>query len=350
MLSRLLLALCVAGLAACAGPRYQGPPSDHFDGQRFHNAEPFDKGWRDLLRYYRTREPGVWVRDMGIAPGPPPQQRVGPGELRVTVVNHATVLIQADGLNVLTDPIWSERASPVSWAGPRRFVPPGLRFEDLPPIDLVLISHNHFDHMDLPTLRRLEAAHRPLFVAGLGERGFLQARGLTRVTELDWWQALPLPNGCQLWGVPTRHWTGRGFGARNRSLWLGFVLGTRGGPVYFAGDTGYADHFRQTAARFGPMRLALLPIGAYEPRWLTAYQHMDPAEAVRAHQDLQARQSLAVHFGTFELSDEDQQQPPADLARARDAAGLPPHAFTAPAFGAGHDLPVLSTATTGCPA
>lgn len=350
MFSRLLLALCVAGLAACAGPRYQGPVSGHFDGRRFHNATPFDKGWRDLLRYYRTREPGVWVRDMEIAPGPPPPQRVGPGELRVTVVNHATVLIQADGLNVLTDPIWSERASPVSWAGPRRFVPPGLRFEDLPPIDLVLISHNHFDHMDLPTLRRLEAAHRPLFVAGLGERRFLQRHGLKRVVELDWWQALPLPTGCTLWATPTQHWTGRGFGARNRSLWLGFVLGTRGGPVYFAGDTGYADHFRQTAARFGAMRLALLPIGAYEPRWLTAYQHMDPAEAVRAHQDLQARQSLAVHFGTFELSDEDQRQPPADLARARDAAGLPPDAFTAPAFGAGQDVPALPTVTTGCPA
>ena len=338
-----LLAVIIAAGCALHAAAYTGPVSDHFDGQRFHNAEPFEKNILDLLRYYWQREPGQWTRDLSTPPGTRPLAVVGEGSLRATVVNHATVLLQADGLNLLTDPIWSERASPVQWAGPRRFVPPGVRFEDLPKIDAVLISHNHYDHLDLPTLQRLKAAHDPVFYVGLGEGETLRAAGIHRITELDWGQAAVLPNGHRLWGAPSVHWCGRDIGGRNRSLWLSFVIETAGGPVYFAGDTGYGPQFAQAYARFGPMRLALLPIGAYKPRWLTAYQHLDPAQAVQAHVDLQAAASLAVHFGTFELADDGQIEPVIDLAQALRSAGLPSSVFRAPTFGSGYDFAPLAT-------
>jgi L-ascorbate metabolism protein UlaG (beta-lactamase superfamily) len=334
-------------LGACRTlPPVEVPPNDHFDGQRFHNAEPFEKGFLDLLRYYWQREPGVWQHDLTLPPGAPPPQRMGEGALRVTVVNHATVLIQADGLNVLTDPIWSERASPLSWVGPRRYVPPGLRFEELPKIDVVLISHNHYDHLDVPTLQRLQAAHDPMFYVGLGESATLRDAGLQRITELDWGNVVRLPNGRQLHGEPSVHWTGRGLGDRNRTLWLSYVLETAGGPVYFAGDTGWGPQFAASRRRHGRMRLALLPIGAYEPRWLTAEQHLDPWQAVAAHQALEAKVSIAIHFGTFELSEEGQLEPVRALAEARSEAGLSEAAFIAPEFGAGYDLAPISPEET----
>ena len=345
MLSRgIVTGLVVMAASACATPSGdRGPVSDHFDGERFHNDTPFDIGWADLWRYYRERDPGPWVRDLTPSNTPAPPARVGAGVLRVTVVNHATVLLQFDGLNVLTDPIWSARASPVTWAGPRRHVAPGIPFDALPPIDVVLISHNHYDHLDLPTLQRLETAHQPLFVVGLGEDAWPRQAGLRQVTPLDWGQVLDLGNGLRVHAQRSQHWTGRGLfgGDRNRSLWLAFVLETTGGPVYFAGDTGYARHFAETGDQFGPFRLALLPIGAYQPRWLTAYQHTSPADAVQAHRDLRARRSIGVHFGTFQLSEEAQDQPAQDLQRARAAAGVPDCAFIAPAFGQGYVIPAI---------
>ena len=339
----LFAGLAIAGCQHLGSPPYQGPVSDHFDGERFHNAEPFEIGALDLVRYYWQREAGVWTRKLDTPPGSKPLATVGEGALRATVVNHATVLIQADGLNLLTDPIWSDRASPVQWAGPRRYVSPGIRFEDLPRIDAVLISHSHYDHLDLPTLKRLKAAHDPMFYVGLGEGATLRSAGIERITELDWWQSVTLPNGRKLHGAPSVHWCGRGFGGRDRSLWLSYVIETAGGPVYFAGDTGYGPQFKAAAERYGAMRLALLPIGAYKPRWLTAYQHIDPAEAVKAHQELKAARSLAVHFGTFELSDEGQHEPVTDLAQALAAAGLAAGAFTAPTFGSGYDFAPITT-------
>ncbi len=339
------IGLAIAGLKWWQDrPRYTGPVSDHFDGERFHNAEPFEKNALDLIRFWWQREPGVWTRDLSTPPGPRPPGKVDEGALRATVVNHATVLVQFDGINVLTDPIWSERASPVSWAGPRRFVPPGIRFEDLPKIDAVLISHSHYDHLDLPTLQRLDAKHAPMFYVGLGEGKTLSDAGIApaRITELDWWQSASLPTGRKLWGAQSVHWCGRGLGGRDRSLWLSYVIETSGGPVYFAGDTGTGPQFKAARARFGPMRLALLPIGAYEPRWLTAYQHVDPAQAVQAHRDLDAVASLAVHFGTFELSDEGQTDPVRDLSTALASAGIAAEVFTAPLFGKGYDFAPVS--------
>ncbi|MHA7835724.1 MAG: MBL fold metallo-hydrolase, partial [Algiphilus sp.] len=259
--------------------------NDHFDGTHFHNEAPFDVGLGDLLRFYASREPGEWVRNLEVPPASPPPARVDDGSLRLTFINHATVLVQVDGLNVLTDPIWSQRASPLSWVGPRRYRPPGIRFSDLPPIDVVVISHNHYDHLDIPTMRRLAAAHQPLFVVPAGDQVLLERAGIAPVLALDWWQSQRLANGCALTAVPVKHWSGRTLGDRNLSLWAGYVIESAGGPIYFAGDTGYDDHFAEAYARFGPMRAALLPIGAYKPRWLTAYQHMDPTDAVRAHLD-----------------------------------------------------------------
>jgi L-ascorbate metabolism protein UlaG (beta-lactamase superfamily) len=343
---RVVLILLSLALGSCTGHR--GAPSDHFDGERFFDpVAPFDKSWHDLWRYYLEREPGAWTRDLSRPPGARPPAGVADGGLHVVYVGHATTLIQVDGQNILTDPIWSERASPVSFAGPRRYTPPGIAFEDLPRIHVVLISHDHYDHLDLPTLQRLRAEFDPVFVVGLGQSALLRDRGFERTVELDWWQPWAMPNGCKLWGTPARHWTGRGLGPRNRSLWLSFVIETNGGPVYFAGDTGYGPQFREARERFGPMRYALLPIGAYKPRWLTDYQHLDPGQAVRAHLDLGAAASLGIHFGTFELADDGQFEPVQDLAAARAARKLGEAQFRAPEFGGGYDVPPL-LAYPGC--
>lgn len=333
---RLALLLPALLLGACLAPRWDGEPDAHFDGRRFRNpGAPFDVGLMDLLRFYATREPGEWRRNMAISPGPPPPRRVGERALRLTFVNHASVLIQADGLNVLTDPIFSERAGPLSWAGPKRYRPPGIAFADLPPIDVVVISHNHYDHLDLPSLQRLQAAFDPLFVVPAGDDVLLRDQGIERVAALDWWQSLVLPSGCALTAVPVRHWSGRSVlpSDRNLSLWAGYVIDTRGGPVYFAGDTGYDAHFAAAFERFGPMRAALLPIGAYLPRWLTAYQHMAPEEAVQAHHDLRARFSLGIHYGVFEMADDGMHEPAAALIAAARAVLPDPTRFPPAAEG-----------------
>lgn len=253
-------------LAACAASPY--PHSDHLDGEHFHNpkGEPA-AGIGAALRWKLTSDVPDWQPDADAVPGPKPPARVASGELRVTFVNHATVLLQFDGLNVLTDPIWSERASPVSWAGPKRVLPPGIRFEDLPAIDRVLVSHNHYDHLDLPTLIRLAQTHRPKFIVPLGNAQLLREHRIENVTELDWWQSFVLRDGQRGWVVPAQHFSGRGPFDRDETLWGGFVLESQGGPIFFAGDTGMSEHFAQIRARFGPTRLAVLPIGAFEPRW-----------------------------------------------------------------------------------
>lgn len=345
-----IVLLTVVVLSACAAAtRYAGPVSDHYDGRRFHDSEELDVGFTDLIRFYFTREPGVWKRDLSIPSGPKPADSVADGDLKVTLVNHATVLIQADGLNILTDPIWSERASPVTWAGPRRFRPPAIAFDDLPRIDVVLLSHNHYDHFDLPSLLRLKERHDPWFLMPLGDAALLRKQGFEhKLVELDWNQPWTLPNGCQLHALQARHWSSRGRpGDRNLSLWLSYVIATRGGPVYFAGDTGYGAHFSAASARFGAMRLALLPIGAYLPRWLTDYQHLDPKQSVQAHLDLRAAQSLGIHYGTFELADDGQRQPIDDLAAAMQSRQLDNAGFTAAEFGNAKTVPALAH-STGC--
>jgi L-ascorbate metabolism protein UlaG (beta-lactamase superfamily) len=318
-------------------PPYRGPVSDHFDGRRFRNYRATaHNDFRDAAKWATTRQRGYWKPRRDEQPGPPPPKRVEGDQLRVTFVNHTTVLIQTLGLNILTDPIWSERCGPVSWFGPRRVRPPGIRFEDLPPIDLVLLSHNHYDHCDLPTLKRLARIHTPNLVAPLGNRGFLERRRIPVVHELDWWDAAGL-SGVTVTAVPVRHFAGRGIFDRDRSLWCGYVIETAAGKICFAADTGYGDHFKEIRARLGQPRLALLPIGAFRPEWFMSRVHMSPEQAIQAHTDLGARTSVATHYGTFQLADDGETEPAERIAAA--LTEKPDMRFWVLGFGEARDVP-----------
>lgn len=235
------------------------------------------------------------------------------------------MLLQFKGLNILTDPIWSERTSPFSWIGPKRVREPGLSWDELPKIDLVIISHNHYDHMDEGTLARLAARDQPLILVPLGDKGHVQSFGSSRVEEMDWWQEKQINDDMKLVFTPSQHWSGRWLHDRYRSLWGSYTLIYRGHSIYFGGDTGYAGHFKEIKERLGPIDLAFLPIGAYEPRWFMKHSHMNPGEAVQAHQDLGARKSIGMHFGTFQLTDESIEQPLIDLNQALDASNQVGH-------------------------
>ncbi|HEY6484078.1 MAG TPA: MBL fold metallo-hydrolase [Steroidobacteraceae bacterium] len=310
------------------GPGYQGAPSDHFDGQRFFNPHaPAGRSFADFLRWQRTRQARAWPESIANRARPSLPASLAPGQLALTFINHVTFLLQFRALHILTDPVYSERASPLRSLGPRRVRPPGLAFEHLPRIDLVLVSHNHYDHLDLDTLIALQAGHAPHFITTLGNAAFLRNCGLRSVAELDWWQSLAIGPGATVIATPAQHWSSRLPRNRNRTLWGGFVLRADGRQVYFAGDTGYAELFGQIRQRLGRIDLALLPIGAYEPRWFMRDQHMNPQDAVRAHLDLQATLSIGTHFGCFRLTDEGLDDPPRALAEARDRHNVAADAF-----------------------
>lgn len=329
-----------------SAPKYKGPKSDHFDGKRFLNqSEIAHQGARDVLKWLAQREQGEWRKWTDAEPGPKPPERVGRGELRVTWVNHATVLVQMDGLNLLTDPIWSDRCSPVGFAGPKRVRPPGIRFEDLPKIDAVLVSHNHYDHLDLPTLKRLAEKHQPRIFAGLGNKLLLDREQIGGAVDLDWWNEVPLSDEVKLTAVPAQHFSGRGPFDRDATLWMGFVVSGPAGHVYFAGDTGFGPHFAQIADRFGPMRLALLPIGAYRPRWFMSPVHISPDEALKAHEILRAATSVGIHFGTFPLADDGEHEPVRELEKLL-AQTDPTPRFWILDFGEGRDVPALDSSVS----
>jgi L-ascorbate metabolism protein UlaG (beta-lactamase superfamily) len=308
----LLAALGFALVASCMGPvpRHAGPPSAHFDGHRFHNDPPIDKGFFEFLRWRITREPREdWVVDLAPVEAAPPPARVEGDAMVVTFVNHATVLIQTRGLNLLTDPIWSERTSPFRNLGPQRHLAPGVSFEELPRIDAILLSHNHYDHMDLATLQRLAERDHPLFFVPLANCPYFRDLDIEtdRCLELDWWESSDVLPGLRIHAVPAMHWSRRGLFDTNRALWAGWVIeGAR--RVYFAGDTGYGDHFAQVRDRLGPPDLAVLPIGAYLPRWFMAQQHISPGEAILATDLLGAAQAMAMHHACFPLADDGQWQ------------------------------------------
>ncbi|HXC64529.1 MAG TPA: MBL fold metallo-hydrolase [bacterium] len=307
---------------------------------RYENLEPTDlNSFPLVLKWALTRKQPPWPRWVDSVPGPPPPPKVAGTGLRATVVNHATVLLQGGGANLLCDPHWGERCSPVSWAGPKRVRAPGLRFEDLPPIHAVLISHNHYDHLDRPTLTRLGRAFPAArLVTGLGVGRSIPEAWDGRVTELDWWQSAEAAPGLRVTYVPGRHFSARGPFDRWASRWGGFVAEWPGGPVYFAGDTGYGRHFRMIRRRFGAMRLAVLPVGAYLPRWFMRHHHMDPADAVKAFRDLGADWGLGMHYGTFQLADEAYDAPLKDLDLALKRGKVQAGRFRAPEFGKGWTL------------
>ena len=268
----------------------------------------------------------------------------------VTWIGHASTLAQLGGLNVLTDPVFSERVSPLSFVGPKRHIPPALTPSQLPHIDLVLISHNHYDHLDEASVRALaqQPGGAPLFVVPLGNKAWMAERGITNVVELDWWQSHPIaaPGGpVQIVLTPAQHWSGRGLNDRMTTLWGSYAVFAADCHLFFSGDTGYSKDFRDIHERLAPKQrdggfdVALIAIGAYEPRWFMSSQHINPAEAVQVHLDLAAKLSIGVHWGTFELTDESLDEPPRHLAEARRAKGLPDESFVTLAIGETRKLP-----------
>ncbi len=314
-------------------------PSDHWDGRQFHNVHDRTvKSFRDVLRWRRESQPVPWPRWVE-DPRQPPPARLPAGRIGATFIGHASFLIQIGGRCILTDPVWSMRGSPLAFAGPRRVRAPGQALEALPGCDLLLVSHNHYDHLDLPTLREVRRRWSPPAVTGLANARHLAKAGIRGAVELDWWQSTEVA-GLRITYVPAQHFSARTLSDRNRSLWGGFVIEAEGATVYFAGDSGWCPHFAEIAARFPRIDLALIPIGAYEPRFFMRTQHMDPGEAVQAHQALGARRSVGMHFGTFAgLTDEAIEGPEAWLAEARAAAGVPAEAFATLPFGGSLDLP-----------
>jgi len=300
---------------------YSGPPSKHFDGTRFFIPDhPTDKTLGELWRWtWNAKWRGGRAEWPASFPSPfagcvPPPHSTG---LRVTLIGHASFLIQVAGRNILVDPVYADRASPVRWAGPQRVNPPGIAFADLPLIDTVLLTHNHYDHLDFSTLRRLWRRFRPRIIAPLGNDTVIQRRlPDVDVGVLDWGQAADLGHGIIAHLEPSLHWSARGLGDRRMALWGAFVLSTPAGVVYHVGDTAYGDGrvFRAVRDKYGPPTLAILPIGAYAPRWLMANQHMDPQEAVRAFRDCGALQAIGHHWGTFQLTDEAIEAPAETLA------------------------------------
>ena len=320
-----------AAMSRARNPYYAGPRSDHFDGKRFFvPGVSTDRGLLDLARWQvgGGREPWPPAYPSPFQDRPPERS----DDLRVALVGHATLLIQVAGLNILTDPVWSKRVSPFRRVGPRRVNAPGIAFDDLPPIDAVLVTHNHYDHLDDETISRLWARHRPRVVAPLGNDTVIRGYDAeVRVGVLDWSDAVDLGAGVTATLVPAHHWSARGINDRRMALWGGYVLATPSGAVYLAGDTGYGDGslFRDIRARYGAPRLAVLPIGAYEPRWFMKAQHMNPADAVMAFGDLAAESAVGIHWGTFHLTNEAIDQPMIDLAAASAEAGIAAPRFRA---------------------
>src|SRR5258708_6346447 len=333
----------LAGAAAAVGvpsvwrsfmKTYSGPVSDHFDGERFFDPDGSPpKSLREVLRWQfgPGRERATWPV---WAPSPHadiPPPLVHGTKARLSFVGHASWLIQAAGLNILVDPVWSMRASPFAWAGPKRHNDPGIAFDKLPKIDVVLVSHGHYDHLDVAALSRLAAKFSPRVITPLGNDVTMNsADAAIKAEAFDWQDRVDL-GGVAVTLVPTRHWSARGLFDRNKALWASFVMETPVGKIYIVCDSGYGDgkHFRSVAEAHGPLRLAILPIGAYEPRWFMRDQHMSPSDAVKALADCGAGQALAHHHGTFQLTDQAIDAPVIALGAALDEAKIPRERFVA---------------------
>ena len=316
-----------------ARPRPRG--AQRRDG-RFLNPDGSRAGpsGAELRRLFAERNQGTpWPRQVQDPPFPPPAMPPE-GHVAITFVGHATFLIRFHGgPTLLTDPIWSDRCSPFSFAGPKRVRAPGLALDALPPVDAILLSHNHYDHCDIPTLRRLQARGTTRIVTGLGNAKLLAKHGLRDVLELDWWQDAALPGGAVATFLPARHVGARSLFDRGRTLWGGFAIRAGGGRLHFTGDSAWGAHFEEIGHFAGPFDVSLIPIGAYEPRWFMQQVHMNPEEAVRAFQALRTRQALAMHFGTFKLTQEAIDAPAHALGVALAAAGIPAEDFALPGFG-----------------
>lgn len=319
---RLLFIIFVIILSGCQTGYYRGPPSDHFDGKKF-----FYPGERNKPRNTTYELFSLWVailqnpwsqRLPSINFSKVPQYS---DPTKVTFINHSTVLLQGKRINILMDPIYSYRASPLPWIGPARVRKPGIPFQKLPKIDVVLISHNHYDHLDIATLKKLDKLFHPLFIVPLGNKILLNSNGITNVKEMDWWQSYEI-NDAEITFLPAHHSAQRWLYDFNWTLWGSFGIKLNRKAIYFAGDTGYANHFQQIRKRWGRPDFSFIPIGAYEPRKLLHEEHVNPEQAVQIHLELGSTTSMGIHWGTFQLSAESIDQPIIDLARAKKQYGV----------------------------
>ena len=347
------VAICLAMPVAAAESRqvyYSGPTSDHFDGRRFFNPDGEEgtggasrESGGQLLRRLIDGPKGTWPKSVPVTPTKP-DARISGQDMRVTWIGHSTVLVQTQDLNILTDPIWAQRASPVQFIGPKRVRQPGVRMRDLPKIDLILLSHNHYDHLDLAAMEHLWRRDRPMIVTGLGNDTLLTRRGV-RSTAGDWDARIPVRPGIEVIVERAHHWSARWDDDHDSALWTGFTVVLPGGNLYFAGDTGPGDmSWVKEAAVRGPVRLAILPIGAFKPNLPPSGNHIDPAEAVTAFEQLNAAYALGVHWGTFELTPERINDPPEYLASALQQQDIASDRFRATVAGEPWTIPPLAEA------
>lgn len=305
--------------------------SDHFDGEKFFNpwGNNNAKTLWDVLKWKLSGSGTTWPQEKRVNTAKAALVKDGQAaSVHITYIGHATTYIQDEKLSIITDPQFSERASPLSAIGPRRYRDPGVALAELPAVDYVVVSHNHYDHMDLPSLKKLHERFHPKFIVPLGNAHFLKNEGIEGVIEIDWWQK---EGPVQL--VPAQHWSARGIGDRNLALWGGFILSLSGKNIYFAGDTGYGPHFKMIQEKVGSIDVSLLPIGAYEPRDFMKNQHMNPEDAVKAHLDLKSKRSFAIHFEVFQLTDEGYDEPRKTILREIEKLHLSADGFFVPDIG-----------------
>lgn len=327
-----LMVLMAMGGNACATPGVDSAKTHHTASGFINPQERDSTGFWDFLKWRWQRDdiPGPEAYDFPLATPELAFLQQNRTVNTATWIGHATVLLQMDGVNILTDPQFSKRASPVQWAGPQRVVPPGIAMADLPRIDYVVISHDHYDSLDTETilaLRQRAGGELTTFVVPLKLTAWFQGLGIERVVELDWWESHQA-QGIKFTAVPAQHWSKRTPFSTNKTLWAGWVIKSATFNCYFAGDSGYYQPlFRQIGERLGPFDLAAIPIGAYAPRWFMKSKHLNPEEAVKVHEDVKAKRSLAIHWGTFILTDEPLSEPPQLLRKALQEKRLPARSF-----------------------
>lgn len=303
--------------------------SDHFNGTKFYNPtleKQISPGISDVVKMMREgRE--KWPKYIDKCGIPKLHEKLEADDVAITFVNHATFLIQFQNLNILTDPVWANCASPVQWFGPKRVRPCGVALNDLPNIDLILLSHNHYDHLDVDTLKILNARFSPKVFVALGDKKLLNSIGFSDVEEFDWWDNIKVNQDTEITFTPTQHSSGRGLLDRDKSLWGSYYIRHGKRSVYFGGDSGYSTHYKEINKRLGSPEFALLGIGSYAPSWFMKVIHTSPAEAVMAYQDLGAKLGIGMHYGTFQLSSEGYDQPQKGLKDALEEQGIPQDRF-----------------------
>ena len=286
---------------------YHGPKSNHFDGKKFFDPQTqYPNNFLDFLKWQFTRNKTAWPKKIDLQRQDIPPQRVLNNKIRISNIGHFSFLIQVDGINILTDPIWSKRASPLSFLGPKRVIDPGIKFNNLPKIDIVLISHNHYDHLDLATIEKLWNKHKPLIITPLGNDAIIKKHNNKIIVKAyDWGETVNISKKLNITLEPTQHWSARGLFDTNHALWSAYVIQSKScGNIYFSGDTGYSPYFLKTKQKYKKINFAILPIGAYKPRWFMKYAHMSPKDAIKAYMDLGQPLTFPAHYDVFPLADE----------------------------------------------